>query len=36
MLGHSLPWEAVDAQSLEVFRARLDGALGNLSCCVQS
>jgi len=25
-----LPREAVDAQSLEVFRARLDGALGSL------
>jgi len=25
-----LPREAVDAQSLEVFKARLDGALGNL------
>ena len=27
---HSLPREAVDAPSLEVFKARLDGALGNL------
>ena len=27
---HRLPREAVDAPSLEVFRARLDGALGNL------
>ncbi|KFQ23855.1 hypothetical protein N332_14477, partial [Mesitornis unicolor] len=25
-----LPREAVDAPSLEVFKARLDGALGNL------
>jgi len=25
-----LPGEAVDAHSLEVFRARLDGALSNL------
>lgn len=31
-----LPREAVDAPSLGVFRARLDGALGNLSCWVQS
>ena len=27
---HRLPREAVDAPSLEVFKARLDGALGNL------
>ena len=27
---HRLPSEAVDAPSLEVFKARLDGALGNL------
>ncbi|KFQ37099.1 hypothetical protein N332_01215, partial [Mesitornis unicolor] len=27
---HRLPGEAVDAPSLEVFKARLDGALGNL------
>ncbi|KFQ22925.1 hypothetical protein N332_03478, partial [Mesitornis unicolor] len=27
---HRLPREAVDASSLEVFKARLDGALGNL------
>jgi len=27
---HSLPREAVDALSLEVFKARLNGALGNL------
>ncbi|KFQ33945.1 hypothetical protein N332_12185, partial [Mesitornis unicolor] len=27
---HRLPWEAVDAPSLEVFKARLDRALGNL------
>ncbi|KGL95010.1 hypothetical protein N301_01542, partial [Charadrius vociferus] len=27
---NSLPREAVDAPSLEVFKARLDGALGNL------
>ena len=26
-----LPREAVDALSLEVFKARLDGALGNLT-----
>jgi len=29
-LWHSLPREAVDAPSLEVFKARLDGALSNL------
>ena len=28
--GNRLPKEAVDALSLEVFKARLDGALGNL------
>ena len=27
---HRLPREAVDALSLEVFKARLDGALGSL------
>jgi len=27
---HRLPIEAVDAPSLEVFKARLDGALSNL------
>ena len=27
---HRLPREAVDAPSLEVFKARLDGALGNV------
>ncbi|KFR11444.1 hypothetical protein N306_13421, partial [Opisthocomus hoazin] len=27
---HSLPREAVDAPSLAVFKARLDGALSNL------
>ena len=27
---HRLPREVVDAPSLEVFKARLDGALGNL------
>ena len=27
---HRLPREALDAPSLEVFKARLDGALGNL------
>ena len=27
---HKLPREAVDAPSLEVFKARLDGALGSL------
>ncbi|KGL95877.1 hypothetical protein N301_06841, partial [Charadrius vociferus] len=25
-----LPWEVVEASSLEVFKARLDGALSNL------
>ena len=29
--GHRLPREAVGAPSLEVFKARLDGALGSLS-----
>ncbi|KFQ93662.1 hypothetical protein Y956_00353, partial [Nipponia nippon] len=29
-LDHRLPREAVDAPSLEVFKARLDGALSNL------
>ena len=29
-----LPREAVDALSLEVFKARLDGALGSLSWCL--
>ena len=29
-LWHRLPREVVDAPSLEVFKARLDGALGNL------
>ena len=28
-----LPREVVDAPSLEVFKARLDGALGNLIKC---
>ncbi|KFP51647.1 hypothetical protein N323_02060, partial [Cathartes aura] len=27
---HRLPGEVVDAPSLETFKARLDGALGNL------
>ena len=27
---HRLPREVVDAPSLEVFKARVDGALGNL------
>ena len=27
-----LPREVVDAPSLEVFKARLDGALGSLGC----
>ena len=27
---HRLPREVVDAPSLEVFKVRLDGALGNL------
>lgn len=30
MPWHRLPREAVDAPSLEVLKARLDGALGNL------
>ncbi|KFZ67468.1 hypothetical protein N338_03255, partial [Podiceps cristatus] len=30
MHWHRLPREAVDAPSLEVFKARLDGALSNL------
>ena len=29
-----LPREVVDAPSLEVFKARLDGALGNLVQCL--
>ena len=29
-LWNRLPREAVDAPSLEVFKSRLDGALGNL------
>ena len=29
-----LPKDVVDAPSLEVFKARLDGALGSLSWCV--
>ena len=29
-----LPREVVNAPSLEVFKARLDGALGSLSWCV--
>ena len=32
--GTDCPWEAVDAPSLEVFKARLDGALGGLIWCV--
>ena len=31
-----LPWAAVGAPSLEVFKARLDGALGSLSWWVMS
>jgi len=31
---HRLPRKAVDAPSLEVFKARLDGALGSLVCWV--
>ena len=31
-----LPREAVEAPSLEVFKARLDGALGNLFQCLTS
>ena len=30
---HRLPREAVDAPSLEVFQARLDGAVSNLVWC---
>jgi len=30
MLRHRLPREVVDAPSMEVFEARLDGALSNL------
>jgi len=30
MCWNRLPGEAVDAPSLEVFKARLDGALGSL------
>jgi len=30
MCWHRLPREAVDAPSLEMFRTRVDGALGNL------
>ena len=30
VVRHRLPSEVVDAPSLEVFKARLDGALGNL------
>jgi len=29
---HRLPREVVDAPSLEAFKVRLEGALGNLSC----
>lgn len=29
---HRLPIETVDAPSMKVFRARLDGALGSLMC----
>jgi len=32
--GHRLPGEVVDAPSLEVFKARLDRALGNLIWCL--
>jgi len=32
---HRLPREAVDAPSLEMFKARLDGALGSLKCAWQ-
>jgi len=31
---HKLPREVVDDPSLEVFKARLDGPLGSLSCWV--
>jgi len=31
---HKLPKEAVDAPSLEAFKARLDVALGSLVCCL--
>ncbi|KFM07322.1 hypothetical protein AS27_06202, partial [Aptenodytes forsteri] len=30
VVKHRLPREVVDAPSLETFKARLDGALGNL------
>jgi len=33
---HGLHREAVGASSLEAFKARLDGALGRLSCWVAS
>ena len=33
---HKLPREAVDAPSLDTFKARLDGALGSLISCVAS
>jgi len=32
MYWNRLPREAMDAPSLEVFKARLDGALGSLVC----
>ena len=31
---HRLPRDAVDAPSMEVLKARLDGDLGSLICCV--
>ena len=33
-LQHSSPKEAVDAPSLQAFKARLDVALGSLGCCL--
>ena len=33
---HKLPREAVDVSSLELFRIRLDGVLGNLICWVST
>mgnify|MGYP001853891200 CR=1 FL=1 len=35
-LWHRLPGEDVGASSLEAFEVRLDGALGSLSCWVET